>query len=131
MLKTQHKILTYGTVHSNWKGWDLCQMNLLKNSNSDTLKVFYDKVNGILFGQLNDYKVVYFISTLLLVGEGVASRQCEKENLVCPCPNALISYNQYIRYLDLVDFGEKLEGDLSEWYKLGILDFILVDDRVA
>ncbi len=73
VLKTKDKILTCGTIHLNWKGWDQSDMNLLKSSEKGTSKVFYVNVNGILFGQWNDNKVVSFIFTLTLVGDGVTT----------------------------------------------------------
>ncbi len=46
-------------------------MNLSKTSERGILKNHYDLINGILFSWWKDNKVVFFISTLAVVGSEV------------------------------------------------------------
>ncbi len=79
-------------------------MNFSKSSERGMSKDFYNRVIGILFGQWKCNKVV---SSLPSVGDGVTTRQCGKNKVEFPCPNALIEYNKYMGNVDLVDFNKK------------------------
>ncbi len=68
MLKTKYKILACGAVRTNRRGSHLNVMNLSKIVARGKSTKFYNPINGILFGQWKDYKVVSVISSLLLVG---------------------------------------------------------------
>ncbi len=56
-------------------------------------KTFCNPINGILFGQWKDKKVVSFISSLLLVGNGTTMQQGGIEKVPFNCPKALQTYN--------------------------------------
>ncbi len=67
---------------------------------------------------------------------GTTVQQCGSEMVLFTCPKAQHAYNEYIGYVDLVDFDMKIGGSFThescfkKWYKkgfLGILDFILVN----
>ncbi len=108
ILKTQYKILACGTIHTSSKGGDPVVMNLSTSANRGESKTCYNPINGILFGQWKDNKVVSFISTLALVGNGTTMRECGSEKVLITCPKALQAYNKYMGYVDLVDFDKNI-----------------------
>ncbi len=55
-----------------------------------------------------------FSSALPLVEDGVTSQQFGEDKVEFPCLNSLISYYQYMGDVDLVDFNEKMVGDLQQ-----------------
>ncbi len=57
--------------------------------------------------------MVLFISTLPLLGNGKTMRQCWSEKVSFTCPKAFQAYNEYIGYLDLVDFDNKIGGSFT------------------
>ncbi len=63
-------------------------MNLSKTVARGKSKTFYDPINGILFGQWKDNKVVSYISSLPLIGNGTTMQQCGSE-VPFNCPKAL------------------------------------------
>ncbi len=67
MLKTKYKILACGAFWTNREGRDQKVMNLLKSATRGNSKKFYNPINGLLFEQLKDNKVVSFMSALPLV----------------------------------------------------------------
>ncbi len=52
-------------------------------------KTLYDPINGILFGQWKNKKVVSFISSLPLIGNGTTIQQCESEKVPFLVGNAV------------------------------------------
>ncbi len=68
MLKIKYTIIACGTVRTNRRGWEMNVMNPSKSVARGKSKTFYDPINGVLFGQWKDNKVVFFISSLPLVG---------------------------------------------------------------
>ncbi len=62
ILKTKNNILACGTIRTYRRGWDTNVINLSKTVIRGESKRFYNPINGILFGQWKDNKVVYFIS---------------------------------------------------------------------
>ncbi len=71
MLKTKYKILAFGTVWTNRKGWDQMVINLSKLATKVNLKAFYNPINGLIFGQWKDNNVVSSLSTLPLDGSNI------------------------------------------------------------
>ncbi len=89
-------------------------MNLSKTVTWGESNRFYDPINGILFGQWKDKKLVSFISSLLLVGNCTTMQQCGSEKVPFSCPKALQAYNKYMGCVDLVDFDKKIGGSFTE-----------------
>ncbi len=79
MVKIKYKILACGTSCMNSKGWDQKVIKLSNLSSREESKTYYNLINGGLFGQWNDNKVVSYILTLPLVGIGKTMRQCGSE----------------------------------------------------
>ncbi len=96
MLKGKYKTLTCGTVWTNRKCWEKNVMNLSKLATRGNSKIFYIPINGLIFGQCNDNKVVLFISSLLLVGNGKTIQQCGSQRVPYTFPKALQAYNKYM-----------------------------------
>ncbi len=115
-------------------------MNLSKSATMGNSKTFYDPINGLLFGQWKDNKVVSFISTLMFIGNGTTMQWSGRNKISLACPEALQAYNKCMGYVDLVNFDKKIGGTFTgkcsfkKLYKkgyLGITDFMLVNGCVA
>jgi hypothetical protein len=63
VLHKKYKILSFGSVWTNHKGWN-GTIKILKKNPHGTSLVKYDLVNKVFFGQWNDNEVVDLISTL-------------------------------------------------------------------
>ncbi len=97
-------------ICTNMKGWDQKVMSLSNFPTRGESRPYYEPINGVLFGQWKDNKVVLFISTIPLVGMGTTTRQCGKENISFPWPNTLKEYNKYMGHIDLIDYDKKFGG---------------------
>ncbi len=73
----------------------------------------YDPANKILFGQWRDNKVVSFVSTLPLVGGESVTHWCGREVKTFKCPSPLCAYNQFMGYVDLVDYDKQIGGGFT------------------
>ncbi len=79
------------------------------------------------------------ISSLLLVDNMRTMQQCGSKKVAFTCPKALHTYNEYMRYADLVDFVKKKEDCLQKKVVsrndkkgyLGVMDFMMVNNRIA
>ncbi len=82
------------------------------------------------------------MSTLPLMRNRFTTCQCSNKNVQFSYPKALKAFNQFMGYVDLVDFNNMFRGsfalfsqeELQKWNKkglLGILDFMLVHGEVV
>jgi hypothetical protein len=89
LLREKYSILACDTIRSNRKEWDSNIMTLKKSSPRGTSLVKYDKTNQVLFGQLNDNKVISFISTLCIFGITTLQRRVGPEKKDFQIPTSL------------------------------------------
>ncbi len=99
MLNTKYKILPFHTIWTNRNCWNQKGMNLSKSASRGDLKTLYDPINGLLFGQCKDNKVVLFISTLLLVGNITTMQKSGRKKTSLTYPKTLQAYNKYMGYI--------------------------------
>ena len=140
-LRDRLRLFSTGTCRANRKGWNSARLNLKKGkTNRGETLLFHDPVNGLIFGQWSDSKVVNFVSSYEDVGSGKVLRQVgpNKVELLCPVP--LIRYQQNMGGVDNGDqmrlqfggFGTKVK--FKKWYKkaaFGIMDVMLLNSYIA
>ena len=140
VLRDRLRLFSTGTCRANRKGWDSKRLNLKKDrTNRGESLLFHDPVNGLIFGQWVDSKVVNFVSSYEDVGSGTVRRQVgqNKEEFLCPVP--LIRYQMTMGVdnggqmrLQFGGFGTRVK--FKKWYKkaaLGILDVMLLNSYIA
>ena len=92
-----------GTCKSNRKGFPSAELPLSNSSNRGSFVRLVDKRLGIVATRWKDSKILQTISTVMISGVGVVSRQVGSNVVKVSCPNDIIEYQKYMGGVDKGD----------------------------